>query len=136
LGHPHIRTYDVDKRIWSEPAQIGNVERYDHYFAPTLWFDPAERLHVLFDCHGRSGGQHIVAVLPKSTDDWKSAPAVDHSVSYPRVFPLPDGCHLMYSRTFGHQGYWTHRITEDGNTWSKSEPLIDFDQDPRVDGDS
>ena len=20
LGHPHIRTYDVDKRIWSEPA--------------------------------------------------------------------------------------------------------------------
>ncbi|HCQ04268.1 MAG TPA: hypothetical protein DIT99_27915, partial [Candidatus Latescibacteria bacterium] len=64
LGHPHIRTYDVDKRIWSEPAQIGNVERYDHHFAPILLFDPAERVHVLFDCHGRSGGQHIVAVLP------------------------------------------------------------------------
>lgn len=136
LGHPHIRTYDVDKRIWSEPAQIGNVERYDHHFAPILLFDPAERVHVLFDCHGRSGGQHIVAVLPKSTDDWKSAPAVDHSVSYPRVFPLPDGRHLMYSRTFGHQGYWTHRITEDGNTWSKSEPLIDFNQASRVDGDT
>ena len=135
-GHPHIRTYDVEKGVWSEPVQIGRVKGYDHHFAPVLWFDAQAHLHVLFECHVRTGGQHIVSTRPMSIDAWEPGPQVDHSISYPRVLPLPGGRHLMYSRTFGHQGYWTYRVSDDGNTWSPTSALIDFDQDPQVDGDT
>ena len=117
LGHPHIRSYDVEGASWSDPVRIGTVSRYDHHLAPILWFDQDEWLHVLFDCHRRTGGQHLVSVKPKTIEEWQEAAPVDHSISYPRVFPLPDGRHLMYSRTFGHQGYWTFRVSDDGNAF-------------------
>ena len=130
-GHPFIRSYDLASQAWSDPHQIGQVRHYDHHFAPILWFDAKAHLHVLYDCHGRSSS-HIVSETPKAIDRWKDAPQVAPSISYPRVFALADGRHLMYSRTFGHMGYWTYRLTEDGgNTWTDSRPLIDFDQNPQ-----
>lgn len=136
LGHPHIRAYDVDAESWSEPVRLGSVHRYDHHYAPILWFGSDERLHVLFGCHRQDGGRHLVSSSPRSIDAWADGPEVDHSISYPRVLPLPDRRYLMYSRTFGHQGYWTYRLSEDGTHWSTTSALIDFDQDPQVDGDT
>ena len=114
---------------------MGDVRHYDHHFAPVLWFDSDSHLHVLYDCHGRAS-RHIVSEAPKTIDRWKEAPQVAESISYPRVLPLPDGRHLMYSRTFGHMGFWTYRLTEDGGcTWTDSFPLIDFDQNPQCNED-
>ena len=130
-GHPFIRSYDIAGRVWSDPCRIGTVPHYDHHFAPVLWFDADDRLHVLFNCHGKSS-THIVSEDPTSIDRWKEGPEVAPSISYPRVLCLRDGRHLMYSRTFGHMGYWTYRLTEDGGfTWTDSKPLIDLDQNPQ-----
>ncbi len=134
-GHPHIRSYDIASRTWSDSHQIGRVSHYDHHFAPVLWFDAEAYLHVLYNCHGRTS-THIVSEKPETIDRWKEAPEVAPSISYPRVYALKDGRHLMYSRTFGHMGYWTFRLTEDGGfTWIDSKPLIDFDQNPQSNKD-
>jgi len=130
-GHPHIREYDVARGSWSDEVQLGTVPHYDHHFAPIVWVDPTEHLHVLYGCHGRNGGTHLRSTTSRSIQEWESVPEVGKSVSYPRVLPLPEGRHLMYSRTFGHLGYWTFRLSEDGNAWTETEPLIDFDQIPK-----
>jgi len=130
-GQPHIRSYDTARREWSDEVRVGTVARYDQHFAPILWIDHDEHLHILFGCHGRTGGTHIVSEAPLAIDRWKAAPEVYDSISYPRVFPLPDGRFLMYSRTYGHLGYWTYRMSDDGTYWRETRPLIDFDQDPQ-----
>jgi hypothetical protein len=136
-AHPHIIAYDLATRTWSDAVQIGSTTHYDHHFAPILWFDREEHIHVLYNCHGRDGGTHVISGAPRSIRAWKAGPQIYKSISYPRVIPLPDDKLLLYYRAFGHMGYWTHQAsTNGGYTWTQPRPLIDFDQTPQSDDDT
>jgi len=136
-AHPHIVTYDMSQRAWSEPVRLGAVPFHDHHFNPVLWLDPEERIHALYGCHGRGGSVHIVSREPRSIDAWEPAPRIAPSITYPHVIPMADGRMVMYHRVFIHLGYWTYRISEDGGfTWRDTGPLVDMDQRPESDQDT
>ena len=137
-AHPHIITYDLGSSRWSEPIRVGEVGHYDHHFAPVLWFDDERFIHVLYNCHVRDGGIHLVSTRPESIGEWRQGPEIASSISYPRVLRTSDGTMLLYYRTFGHMGYWSYLISADGgNSWTRPDaPLIDFDRDPEHDSDT
>lgn len=134
-GHPHVRTYDVEKGTWSDTHRIGTVDRYDHHYCPILWVDRDDRLHVLYGCH-HTPGVHLVSDGPGRIDGWSTALEVDRSISYPRVVTLADGRLVMYSRTLGHMGYWVYRVSDDGQKWSPAKTVVDYDRDPALNTDT
>ena len=130
--HPHLVTCDVSSGEWSEPVQIGEVPSYDHHFDPVLWFDPEDRTHVLFGCHGRNGGTHLISAAPGSPERWTPGPDISESISYPHAVRMAGGKLVLYYRTFGHMGYWGYRSSEDGgHTWTQPHILVDMDRDPQ-----
>jgi hypothetical protein len=135
-AHPHVMTYKPATQAWSGPVQIGTAPRYDQHFAPVLWFDHEDRLHALFNCHGKSG-THVIAKDPGSIERWEPGPEIAPSISYPHVLPMADGKLLLYYRTLGHMGHWGYQISEDGgHSWSKKRTLVDMDRDPQTPSDS
>ena len=134
-GHPHLRAYDVDKRSWSEEIRLGTVSKYDHHFCPVVWVDNRDHIHVLYHCHG-GAGTHLVSARPRAINAWSDGHDIAPSISYPRVVVLPGGRWLMYSRNFGHMGYWVFRTSDDGVRWSDSIPVVDFDRDPHSNMDT
>ena len=136
IGNPHIISYDTKREQWSEPVQIATVPRYDHHYAPVLWIDRDEHFHILYGCHGGSG-IHLVSEKPDDFTRWKESTTIAPSISYPKMLPISNGRMLMYHRVFGHMGYWTYHLSEDGGyTWQRpATPHVDFDQDPQVDDD-
>ncbi|MFQ5811124.1 MAG: BNR-4 repeat-containing protein, partial [Armatimonadota bacterium] len=132
---PHLVTCDLSSGEWSEPARVGECHRYDHHYAPVLWLDHDERMHVLYDCHGGTG-THIVAAEPGATDAWIEGPTIARSISYPHVLPMADGWLLLYYRTLGHMGHWGYQVSDDGGfTWTEPRTLVDMDRDPRIQHD-
>jgi hypothetical protein len=136
-GHPHVIQYDIAKKSWSAPAQIGEAPHYDHHFGPVIWFDKDGRLHALYNCHIRPGmSRHIVATEPGSIERWSEGPRIADSISYPHFVPIADGKLLLYYRVLGHLGYWAYRVSEDGGfTWSAARTVVDMDRDPEVEQD-
>lgn len=136
IGNPHIISYDTKRETWSESVQIATVPKYDHHYAPVLWIDSADRFHILYQCHGRSG-IHMVSENPGDITRWKESTTIAPFISYPKFMPISDQRIMMYHRVLGHMGYWTYHISEDGGyTWERPEtPHVDFDQDPQVDDD-
>jgi len=121
--------------VWSQPAVVGDVSHYDHHFAPVIWLDGEERLHVLYHCHARPDqAMHKIAAQPLSIEEWRAGPGVAPSVSYPRVVRVASGKLLLYYRALGHMGYWTYQLSDDhGCSWTCPDvPLVDFDQAPRT----
>ncbi len=138
-AHPHIITYDIQRKRWSNPVQIGTVKHYDHHYAPIVWIDHRGYIHVLFNCHGaQNGAIHIVSAAPGSIEKWREAPEIAPSITYPRAVRVYDDKLLLFYRAFGHMGYWTYQISDDGGcTWTPhSVPVIDFDQNPRLGTDT
>lgn len=144
-GHPHIIKYEQSIKKWSEAVRIGvspMFEQYghsfpDHHFAPIIWFDHHDYLHVLYRCHIYDGGIHLISTRPESIEEWREGPEIAHSISYPRLIHLKNGRLLLYYRVYGHMGYWTYQLSEDGGyTWSRHRPIIDFDRDPASDMDT
>jgi hypothetical protein len=136
-AHPHLSVLDLADGRWSAPLQVGEVSHADHHFCPVLWQDSKRHLHMLYHCHGRDGGRHIVSARPEATDDWRAGPDIGGSVSYPRIFTLSDGRLVLYYRTFGHMGYWGYRVSGDGGySWGAPVALVDFDQRPLRDLDT
>ncbi len=132
---PYLVTCDLAAGRWSEPVRLGQCARYDHHYAPVLWLDHDERMHVLYDCHGQTG-THIVAAAAGSTDEWMAGPAITKSISYPHVLPMADGRLVLYYRTLGHMGHWGYQVSEDGGfCWTENRTLVDMDRDPRIQHD-
>ena len=136
-AHPHIVRYDMAQRSWSKAVTLGTVPFNDHHFNPILWIDEAEHLHILYGCHGRDGGVHLVSARPRDIDAWRLGPQIAPSITYPHVLPMADGRLVMYHRVFIHLGYWTYSVSTDGgNTWQGIGPLVDLDQRPESDQDT
>ena len=129
-NHPHVLKRDGATGRWSEPVRIGTVPRFDHHFAPVIWFDHEGRLHALHGCHGRPG-THVMAGKPDFIEGWTDAAQIAPSISYPHVLPMAGGRLLLYYRAFGHLGYWCYRTSDNGGmSWSPARTLVDFDRDP------
>jgi hypothetical protein len=130
-SNPYLITRDVASGAWSDTQQLGSTARNDHHYCPVLWFDADDRIHVLYGCHGRDGGTHIVSTRPLSTDTWEPGPEIAPSISYPHILPMAGGRHVLYHRVQGHMGYWAYRVSPDGGwTWGDELKITDFDRDP------
>lgn len=126
-AHPFVRVFDVQRGEWSAQVQVGEVSKYDHHFAPAIWFDGDGHLHMLCHCHN-SPGEHRVSRRPGDISEWAEAPPVAPVVSYPRLFRLAGGELLIYYRTHGHLGHWGYRLSQDGGyTWGEKRTLVDLD---------
>lgn len=124
--------------VWSEPVVLGDVTRYDHHYAPVLWCDAEERIHVLYHCHsGHNQARHLISSASHGVYNWKAGPSVAPSISYPRILRLRDGRLALYYRALGHMGFWTCRLSDDGGyTWKPvGAPHVDFDYLPHMPGD-
>mgnify|MGYP003821368519 CR=1 FL=1 len=134
---PHIIRRDRSG-AWGEPVALGDVPKFDHHFAPVLWVDADGHVHVLSHCHASlHGSRHVVSSARLSVEEWRDAPEVAPSISYPRIVKLPGGRLLLYHRVLGHMGYWTYQVSDDGGfSWKRrGTPLVDFDQRPEAPGD-
>jgi hypothetical protein len=137
-AHPHLITYDLRNEEWSDPVRVGEVAHYDHHFAPIIWFDRERCIHVLYNCHFRDGGTHLVSARPESFNDWRKGAEIAPSISYPRVLRIDDATLLLYYRVFGHMGYWSYLVSRDGgSSWTPPDAhVVDFDRDPQDDSDT
>ncbi len=139
-GLPWIRSYDLVSRRFSSPRMLLegtgieiDSERFerDQHYAPVLWADSDERIHVAFGFH-RTSGYHLATANPADIRRWKRMPEISRSISYPQVHGISGGRTLVYFRESGHLGFWTYRISSDGGgSWEEpSAPVIDMDSLP------
>lgn len=140
-GLPYLATYHLDDRTVSKPKMLldGSLDtikprkyRRDHHYAPVIWSDQEDYLHVLFGCH-KSAGIHLVSKRPRSTQDWVRSQTFSESVSYPKVHRIHDDKTLVYFRESGHLGRWQYRISDDGGrTWPRPpRTVVDLDAQPQ-----
>ena len=125
--HASLIEYDPKSRTFSDPITFGK-QTSDHHDCPVLWVDKDEHLHFLYKCHNEPG-IHLVCNTPKSMgeseNDWEILPDISEKVSYPTMFALPGGRHLVYFREAGHSSSWSYRITADsGHTWTGPENSV------------
>ncbi len=119
--HPMIVTYDPSSRTVSDTVTLGPKSK-DHHDGPVIWADEEGHIHVLYGCH-RTPGTHLVSRRPgligTGRSDWREAPQIAPSLSYPTVHRVAHQRALIYYRTAGHISSWTYRISSDnGNTWT------------------
>ena len=122
--HASLVRYDPKDRTFSEPITFGK-QTSDHHDCPVLWVDKDDHLHLLYKCHNEPG-VHLVANEPggmgESEADWSTLPDIAPKVSYPTLFEIPGGKHLIYYRTAGHSSSWSYKITDDnGKSWTGPE---------------
>jgi hypothetical protein len=128
---PMAITYDPATRKFSDVVTLGPPNR-DHHYAPVIWADEDDFLHVLYGCHKKSG-THLIskraARIGSGLDAWREAPRIAKGISYPTAFRISGDRELVYYRTDGHSSSWTYRITEDnGESWKgPAEDVTDMD---------
>ncbi len=142
-GYPYLATYDLNRRRrgkaimlldgfadWDEikPSKY----RKDHHYAPVIWSDQEQHLHVLFGCH-KTPGIHLISKQPRCTQAWVRGPPFSESVSYPRIHRIADDKTLVYYRESGHLGRWQYRISDDGGrSWPQPpRTVVDLDAQPQ-----
>ena len=140
-GFPYIRSRELATRRFSEPVNLlkGREDQIDapkykrdHHYAPIVWNDSGGYLHVLFGCHVISGGVHLISRQPRSFAEWRQAPAIARSISYPKAHRIHGDQTLIYFRHKGHLGYWSYRVSADGGkTWNAPRrPPINLNLEP------
>ncbi len=128
---PMAITYDPTTRKFSDVVTLGPAHK-DHHYAPVIWADEDNFLHVLYGCH-RKPGTHLISKRPADIgaglDAWWKAPQIAKGISYPTAFRISGDRELVYYRTDGHSSSWTYRISEDnGETWTgPAQDVTDMD---------
>ena len=141
-GFPYIISYDLESRRFSKPFMLlsgmedqVDAKKYekDHHFSPVIWVDSKAYLHVLFGCHTRTGGVHLISKKPGDMTQWEERYTVGESVSYPKAHQIYGNKTLIYFRDGGHLGSWTYRISSDGGrTWvGPKNAVVDLDAEPQ-----
>lgn len=137
---PMAITYDPAARNFFDIVTLGPKDK-DHHFAPVIWADRENYLHVLFGCH-RTSGTHLISKKPgtigSSSMDWKTAPQIAPGISYPTFYRIFDNKELIYYRTDGHYSSWTYRISGDnGQSWTGPDnDVVDLDSNGALDWSS
>ncbi|MBN2248059.1 MAG: cell wall-binding repeat-containing protein [Coriobacteriia bacterium] len=110
---PYIASYESETATWRGPTRIGtNPLRLDAHGAPSLYVDPAGRVHAFY-------GAHWTPILharqnasgPDAT--WQSAPSLPVG-TYPQAVPLGGSDMLVFYR--GTSGTWFATASHDGAT--------------------
>jgi len=88
-GHPYVISCDLNTREFSAPLNLmkgyeeeADLKRYasDHHYAPVIWSDSQNYLHVLHGCH-RTKGIHMISEKPGSAGAARRrTPTGPHSV--------------------------------------------------------
>lgn len=137
---PIAVTYNPDTGKFSDIVILGPADN-DHHYAPVIWADDDDHLHVLYGCH-KTPGTHLVSKQPNSIgtslSDWNKGPQIAPSISYPTFYRVMGNNELIYYRTAGHISSWTYRISDDkGKTWNVPEKdVTDLDSKGRFEWSS
>ena len=87
---PMAVTYDPIQRTFSDPVTLGPAKS-DHHYAPVIWADVNEHLHILYGCHSKPG-THLISKHPgkigSNLDDWKEASQIAPRISYPTLYKI------------------------------------------------
>lgn len=140
-GFPYLASYHLENRTFTKPRMLldGFLDKIkkrkyerDHHYAPVIWSDQNEFLHVLFGCHN-SAGIHLISEKPGSTGCWVRGPSFDKSVSYPKIHRIHGNRTLIYFRHTGHLGHWQYRVSNDGGrNWNTPpQPVVDLNAAPQ-----
>jgi hypothetical protein len=136
---PYATTYNLTTGIFSDYVQLFGIPSKDHHYGPIIWADNKEYLHVLSGCH-KTPGTHVISKNPASigtaTTDWKIAPQIAPSLSYPSVSRILENQFLIYYRVGEHRSSWTYSISSDNsNTWNTPEyPVVDLNNKDELSG--
>ncbi len=137
---PMAITYDPKTREFSEIVTLGPGDN-DHHYAPVIWADEEDYLHVLYGCH-KTPGTHLISERPESigssVEAWREGGQIAPGISYPTVFSVFGGRELVYYRTDGHSSSWTYRVSDDnGLTWTGPDAdVTDMDSKGRLEWSS
>ncbi len=137
---PMIVQYNPITRVFSDIVTLGPAKS-DHHYAPIIWADTRDFLHVLYGCHS-SPGTHLVskekASIGSSLEDWEEGPEIAPNLSYPTTYRVGGNKQMMYYRTMGHISSWTYRISGDNSkTWKGPEnDVTDLDSKDRFEWSS
>lgn len=137
---PMALTYDLVTGNFSNVVILGSAKS-DHHYAPVIWADENDYLHVLYGCH-KTPGTHLVSKNPgdigASISDWNEAPQIAPSISYPTFYQIEENKELIYYRTAGHISSWTYRISSDNSrTWTGPAKVVtDLDSKGRFEWSS
>ncbi|MFY0653822.1 MAG: BNR-4 repeat-containing protein [Cyclobacteriaceae bacterium] len=132
---PMAITFDLSKKEFSEAIVLGPAHR-DHHFAPVIWSDNQDFLHILYGCH-KTPGTHLIskktADIGDGREDWSETSQIAPSISYPTFYQVAGNKELVYYRDEGHIGSWTYRVSDDnGTNWTGPEnPVTDMDSKGR-----
>lgn len=137
-GKPMAITYDATTRKFSDVTTLGPSHK-DHHFAPVIWADEDEHLHVFYGFH-HSIGKHLISKRPNtigtSRDSWSVVPDHDFKMSYPYVCRVYDNNPLVYYRTDGHTSSWTYSISTDTGWKAPAKDVTDLDINGAIDWSS
>jgi len=140
---PMAITYDPNSRTFSKIVTLSNEKgSRDHHYAPIIWADSKDYLHVLYGCH-KTPGTHLISKQPgsigTSLDDWTVAPQIAPSMSYPNVYSFDNNAkQVLYYRTAEHFSSWTYRVSaDDGQTWvNPANDVTDLGMNGEIDWSS
>jgi|GEM_PF-187557 len=129
-GRPVIDAYDIKKKTWIGPVRASDFGLgRDTHGNPSLTIDSKGHVHVFFGCHGGEM-KHVRSTVPYNISRWKEMPAPTPRATYPQTMRMADGSIYLFYRAGGHLAPWSLRISkDDGESWSKSEPMIDMRRD-------
>ncbi len=124
---PCIITYDTKTKTFSDIVEL-DVQKTDHHYAPVIFSDNNDYLHVLYGCH-KEQGTHIISKQPNSIgtskDDWVKGADIASSISYPTFYRISGSREILYHRHEGHSGAWTYTISDDnGQTWTPAQSFV------------
>ncbi|MDO8879526.1 MAG: cell wall-binding repeat-containing protein [Coriobacteriia bacterium] len=108
---PYVAAYDEGSDAWHGPRRIGtNPLRLDAHGAPSLYLDPAGRVHAFFGSHW-TPMLHARQVRSAPDSAWESAASLPAG-TYPQAVRMPDGDLELYYRDSG--GNWAFTASADG----------------------
>ena len=138
---PWVIYYDHSSSEWSDAYEAGETQLpdTDYHGCPVLWVNSSGFCHVLFGAHGDAGDsiQHRVTTSAYDISSWTDGTtlASGERPTYPSV--SYDGenevVHVTYRARNGALGENDMKYvnsTDDGDTWSTPQIIIDMDQSP------
>lgn len=130
---PHAITYNLNTKSFSLSVSLSGEASKDHHYAPIIWADNDNYLHVLSGCH-KTPGLHMISREPNSIGktevDWSRGEQIAPSLSYPSVSKVLNKQRVLYYRVHEHRSSWTYLISEDAASNWKNPPhdIVDLNK--------
>ncbi|MHB1135733.1 MAG: cell wall-binding repeat-containing protein [Coriobacteriia bacterium] len=122
---PHVVSYDSSDETWRGPTRVGsNPLRLDAHGAPSLYVDPAGRVHAFYGGHGTTL-LHARQTEAGPDASWQAAAPLPAG-TYPQAIPMGGANLLVFYRAAN--GVWSTVASADGGTtFGSPQPILAAD---------